>query len=159
MLIKSLKPVFVLTRYMSVSAMRWRELQLKQTRPSLRRFYRIAATGVIAGPPMVAAGITFSRAIEAAAAFALALSLLILALLTLLAIVPALKSRVAQLLLIISANSVIVTMIFACVYAIGRYEGIATVTIPLMAQVHGTINAFGFVLCGLLAWLIEAREH
>lgn len=132
--------------------------KLNEVRPSLCRFFWIAAAGVIAGPPMVAAGITFSRAIEMASAFALALSLLILALLLLFAIVPAMKSRIAQLLLIISANSVIVTMTFACLYAMGRYEGITTVTIPLMAQAHGSSNAVGFVLCGLLAWLIESRK-
>ncbi len=131
--------------------------KINEVRPSLRKFFRVAAAGVIAGPPLVAAGITFSRAIEMFSAFALAASLLLLALLILFAIVPALKNRVAQLLLIISANAVIVTMIFACVYAIGRYKGITTVTIPLMAQAHGLSNAFGFVLCGLLAWLIESQ--
>ena len=133
--------------------------KINEVRPSLRKFFRMAAAGVIAGPPMVAAGITFSRAIEMFSAFALAASLLLLALLILFAIVPALKHRVAQLLLIISANAVIVTMIFACVYATGRYAGITTVTVPLMAQVHGLSNAFGFVLCGLLAWLIEFRKR
>ncbi len=132
--------------------------RLAEVRPSLRKFFWVAAAGVIAGPPMVATGITFSRTVEMLSAFALALSLLILALLILFAIVPALKNRIAQLLLIISANSVIVTMIFACVYAAGRYEGMMTVTIPLMAQIHGSVNAFGFVLCGLLAWLTELRR-
>jgi hypothetical protein len=127
--------------------------KINKVRPSLKKFFWVAAAGVIAGPPMVALGITYSRAIEMFSAFALAASLLLLALLILFAIVPALKDRVAQLLLIISANAVIVTMIFACVYATGRYAGITTVTIPLMAQVHGLSNAFGFVLCGLLAWL------
>jgi hypothetical protein len=132
--------------------------KLKHVKPSLLKFFRIAAVGVIAGPPLVAIGITFSRAIEMLSAFVLASSLLILAWLTFFAIVPALKSRVAQLLLIISANSVLVTMIFACVYAVGRYRAVETLTIPLMAQVHGAPNAFGFVLCGLLAWLIESRK-
>jgi hypothetical protein len=92
-------------------------------------------------------------------AFALAASLMLLALLILFAVAPGLKNRGAQLLLIVSANAVIVAMIFASVYALGRYKGITTVTIPLMAQVHGLSNAFGFVLCGLLAWLIEFRKR
>lgn len=132
--------------------------ELKRVRPSLSKLFRIPAAGVIAGPPMVAIGITFSRLIEMISAFTLAVSLFILAMLILFAIVPALKNRIAQLLLIISANAVIVTIIFACVYVAGRYAGIATVTIPLMAQFHGLTNAFGFVLCGLLAWLIERRK-
>jgi len=132
--------------------------ELKRVRPSLGELFRIPAGGVIAGPPLVAIGITFSRLIEMVSAFAMAASLLTLAMLILFAIVPELKNRAAQLLLIVSANSVIVTMIFACVYAIGRYKEIATVTIPLMTQIHGLTNAFGFVLCGLLAWLIKPRK-
>jgi len=133
--------------------------KINEVRPSLKKFFRVAAAGVVAGAPMVAVGITFSRAIEMFSVFAFAASLLLLALLILFAIVPALKNRGAQLLLIISANAVIVTMIFACVYAIGRYAGITTVTIPQMAQVHGLSNALGFVLCGLLAWMIEFRKR
>jgi hypothetical protein len=129
---------------------------IKKVRPSLRHYFTVAAIGVIAGPPLVATGITFSRAIEMASAIALSISLLMLSLLILFAVVPVLKQKVAQLLFVISANSVVVTMIFACLYAAGRYLGIETVTIPLMAKIHGAINAFGFVLCGLIAWSILA---
>lgn len=124
-----------------------------------RKFYLVAATGVIAGPPLVAAGITLSRGVEVFSAIVLAVSLFTLALLILFVIVPTLKQRLAQLLLILSAMSVIVTMIFACLYAIGRFQGITTVTIPLMAQIHGLSNALGFVLCGLLAWLINEASY
>lgn len=123
-----------------------------------RKFYLLAATGVIAGPPLVAAGITLSRGVEAFSAVVLAVSLFALALLILFVIVPTLKRRLAQLLLILSATSVIVTMIFACLYALGRFQGITTVTIPLMAQIHGLSNALGFVLCGLLGWAIAMRK-
>jgi hypothetical protein len=77
--------------------------------------------------------------------------------LILLVIVPALNNRFAQILLIISAVAVIVTMAFACLYAIGRFKGIETVSILRMAQIHGLSNALGFVLCGLLAWIINQR--
>lgn len=116
------------------------------------KVYLLAAAGVIAGPPLVAAGITASRAIEAFSAIVLALSLFALAMLTLFVIVPGLTQRGAQLLLILSSISVIVTMAFACLYAIGRFAGMMTISIPLMAQIHGTSNALGFTLCGLLAW-------
>ncbi len=118
-----------------------------------RKFYLAAATGVIAGPPLVAAGITLSRAVEVFSAITLALSLFVLAMLTMFVIAPIMKP-LSRLLLILSAMSVIVTMIFACLYAFGRFTGMETITIPLMAQVHGISNAFGFVLCGLLAWAI-----
>lgn len=118
-----------------------------------RKFYLLAATGVIAGPPLVAAGITLSRGVEVFSAVVLAFSLLILALLTIFAIVPMLTHRSAQIFFTLSAMSVIVTMIFACLYAIGRWTGNEIVTMPRMAQVHGVSNAIGFVLCGLLGWL------
>ena len=57
-------------------------------------------------------------------------------------------------LMILSSMSVVVTMIFACLYAFGHFAGVETVNIPLMAQIHGVSNALGFVLCGLLAWVI-----
>lgn len=123
-----------------------------------RRCYLAAAAGVIAGPLLVAAGITLSRGVEVFSAAVLAASLFTLALLTLFGIVPALQPKISQLLLILSAMSVIVTMMFACLYSIGRYKGIATLTILVMAQIHGLSNALGFVLCGLLAWTIATRK-
>ncbi|MGH9802654.1 MAG: YndJ family protein [Blastocatellia bacterium] len=121
-----------------------------------RKFYLAAATGIIAGPPLVAAGITLSRSVEVFSAVTLALSLFILAMLTMFVIAPAMKPLV-RLLLILSSMSVVVTMIFACLYAFGHFAGIETVSIPLMAQIHGTSNALGFVLCGLLAWAISKK--
>ncbi len=117
-----------------------------------RKCYLVAASGVIAGPPLVAAGITVSRSVEVFSAVTLALSLFVLAMLTLFVIVPKLALRTAQLLLVLSSISVVVTMMFACLYAIGRFAGMMPISIPLMAQIHGTSNALGFTLCGLLAW-------
>ena len=122
-----------------------------------RKVYRVAATGIIAGPPLVAAGITLSRSVEVFSAITLALSLFVLAMLTMFVLAPAMKP-VPRLLLILSSMSVIVTMMFACLYAFGRFAGVETVNIPLMAQIHGISNAFGFVLCGLLAWHIVHRQ-
>lgn len=123
-----------------------------------RKIYLAAATGIIAGPPLVAAGITLSRAVEVFSAVTLALSLFTLAMLTMFLIAPTMKP-LPRLLLILSAMSVVVTMIFACLYAFGRFAGIETVGIPLMAQVHGISNALGFVLCGLLAWTTAGTDQ
>lgn len=122
-----------------------------------RKFYLAAATGVIAGPPLVAAGITLSRTVEVFSALVLATSLFGLAMLTMFIIAPTMKP-LPRLLLVLSSMSVVVTMMFACLYAYGRFAGIETISIPLMAQVHGISNALGFVLCGLLAWLIAQRQ-
>lgn len=123
-----------------------------------RKVYLAAATGVIAGPPLVAAGITLSRPVEVFSAVTLATSLFLLAMLKMFFVAPK-APPLPRLLLILSAMSVIVTMIFACLYAFGRFAGLETISIPLMVQVHGISNALGFVLCGLLAWsLIEHQS-
>ncbi len=118
------------------------------------RSFRLIAAGLIAGVPLVALGITFSRVLEILAVLLLASSVLLLALLTLVAVVPSLARRAARVLLAISALASIATMLLAAGYAGGSMVGLA-LTIPQMVLAHGAVNAFGLVLCGLLAWAIE----
>lgn len=117
--------------------------------------FRVVAAGIIAGVPLVAAGITFSPALEVAAACLLAGSLAALSALTLSAIVPALRRRPAQALLAVSSAAAVVAMLFAVAYAVGEFAQISIVGIPRMIEVHGLVNALGFVLCGMIAWSLE----
>jgi hypothetical protein len=137
--------------------------RLAQIRPPLRKLFRPVAAGIVAGIPLVAAGISLSRSLEVIAALLLATSLACLALLIIIAIVPVTRPRAAQVLLAVSAVSVVVTMLFACAYAVGPLAGVTLITIPQMVLVHGWVNAIGFVLCGLLGWTIlishEPQEH
>lgn len=118
------------------------------------RLYRLAAAGMIVSPFLVALGITFALVIEAIATALISLSLAALAIITLRSIVPCTAAR-QSLLLAISSVSIIFTMIFATAYAFGRLTGAWEVTVPAMIQVHGWVNALGFVLPGLLAWALE----
>jgi len=131
---------------------------LAEIRPSMWKAFRLVAAGVIAGPAFVAAGITFSPLIEVIAAVILATSLIILSLLTLFVIVPGIHGHLARGLLFISAAALIVGMLFASVYAVGEFTGTTVLSIPHMAQIHGLVNALGFVLCSLLAWSILRPE-
>ena len=99
------------------------------------RSFRLIAAGLIAGVPLVALGITFSRVLEILAVLLLASSVL----------------------LALSALASIATMLLAAGYAGGSIVGLA-LTIPQMVLAHGAVNAFGLVLCGLLAWTIELRD-
>jgi hypothetical protein len=63
-------------------------------------------------------------------------------------------SRPAQLLLALSATSVIVAMAYAGVYALADFVGEVWVAIPHMARTHGVINALGFSVCGLVGWTL-----
>ncbi len=130
---------------------------LRASAPLSWRSFRLIAAGLIAGVPLVALGITFSRVLEILAVLLLASSVLLLALLTLVAVVPRLARRAVRVLLAISALASIATMLLAAGYAGGSMVGLA-LTIPQMVLAHGAVNAFGLVLCGLLAWAIELRD-
>jgi hypothetical protein len=122
-----------------------------------RGCFRLAAAGMIVGVPLVALGITFSRALEILAVLLLACSVVAFAILTLLMVVPLLARCAARVLLALSALASIATMLLAAGYAGGSLVGLA-LTIPQMVAAHGMLNAFGLVLCGLLAWTIELRD-
>lgn len=118
--------------------------------------YRPAAAGMIMGPPLVALGITFWPLLETIAALVLALSLGIVALLTLTAIVPRSGVSSAGLLLAVSSVAAILAMFFATAYAVDTLSGARRLSIATMIQVHGWVNALGFSLCGLAGWLYLA---
>jgi hypothetical protein len=135
--------------------------QVASARPAAWPLFRLVAAGVIAGIALVATGITLARytpLVEVAAALLFAASLLGLAALTLGIGLPIMTNHLARVLLAISAASLVVTMLFAAGYALGQFLGVPIVGIPRMVQVHGWLNAVGFVLCGLLAWMIEKRD-
>lgn len=130
---------------------------IASARPALWPLFRVVAAGVIAGIALVAAGITLARftpVVEVIAAVLFAASMLGLAALVLLVAVPATQIRLAQALLAVSAASVLITMLLAGGYAIGRFVGMPLIDIPRMVQFHGWLNALGFVMCGLLAWTL-----
>ncbi len=132
--------------------------RLAEVRPSAWPIYRVAALGVIIGPALVAGGITFSLLLETIAAVVLAGSLVTVGALTLVYILPATHPRLGRGLLVASSFALFVAMSFAVAYALGRWTGAWTLTIPRMIQGHGWVNALGFGLCGLLAWrLVNAK--
>jgi hypothetical protein len=114
--------------------------------------YRAAAWGAIAGIPALALGITFSASLECAAALLLALSLVSAAGITAFVVLPRVVNRTARVMLAVSVASLVAAMVFAGIYALGKYNGRDWLDIPEMAAVHGVINALGFSLCGLVGW-------
>jgi len=59
--------------------------------------------------------------------------------------------------LALSSLSVMAGMTLAAVYAIGDWLGETWLTIPRMASTHGLLNGLGFVMLGMLGWLVEFR--
>lgn len=125
------------------------------------RFYRVLAILLIAGPALIALGITTTRytsqmSVELLTVIEFAGSLLAFALLILSRGLP-MRSE-ASLLIQVSAASLLVTMSLAIAYVVGRVTGWWLLSIPDMIRWHGWINAVGFALCGLAGWALDTPE-
>ena len=125
----------------------------------IRSLYPFAVICVIAGTPLVAAGITLSPVLALVGAIIISLGLLSLALINLVCIVPHVPSLLPRMQLVISSLSVIPAMALAGVYAYSIVFHKLIVDIPQMAMTHGVINAFGFALCGLAAWALIVTQR
>jgi hypothetical protein len=112
----------------------------------------------IVGTPLVAAGITASPLLELVGAAAIAIAFCALAVVTLVRIAPRL-TRGPRVLLSVSATSLLVTMPLAVAWAAGRLLDRPMVALSTMARIHGTVNALGFALCGLLGWTVARPRN
>jgi hypothetical protein len=114
----------------------------------------------IASPPIVALGFTTGSApAQIGGAMLLSIGVWIVAALTLAAVMPLTAGAGARALLAVSALSVGAPMVLAVFWAAGQHYDVPALDVPAMARVHGTLNAFGFSLAGLLGWVVrDARE-
>lgn len=119
-----------------------------------------AAVGVLLGVPAVAAGITATQlgwgpAFEGAAGCGLALAGGAVAVLHVrLATEKSTGGLVTRGLFFVAGAALFFGMVLAAAYAARGVSGStpAWLTVPWMRAVHGTVNAVGFGLCGVLAW-------
>jgi hypothetical protein len=123
-------------------------------RTSPGRLSRLAGVCVMAGVPLVAVGITLGRgwpAAEGPPAWFLSAACLLVGYLQLQAAHSG-GGGVRSLLLGVSALSLGAGMILAAVYAVGVVSGRAWLSVDTMIPWHGSLNAVGFAVPGLLAW-------
>ena len=106
--------------------------------------------GMLAGVPLVGVGISLSPLVEVLAALLLVVSCLLLAWAQIRLAIQ-LRQPNRSTLLLISSLSLLSAMLFAAIYAVGEFRGGKWLEIPTMIAIHGSTNAFGFALCGLLA--------
>jgi len=119
-----------------------------------------AALLVVAGVPITAAGITTgSGLLTVLGPVLLAAGVLGIAGLTALAIAPRIESVIGRWLLWLSAAGVVVPMLLAVDYAIGRVFPVPALDMRAMALIHGDLNALAFSLAGLLGWTIAQRAE
>jgi hypothetical protein len=118
-----------------------------------------AAVGVVLGVPAVAIGITTTQfgwgpAFEGAAGCGLALAGMAVAVLHVrLGTEPSTGSPVKRGLFLVAGASLFFGMTLAAVYAARSFAApMPWLDVPWMRAVHGTVNAVGFGLGGVLAW-------
>ena len=114
-----------------------------RTRPLLLA----AGALLLVATPFLAIGFIFSPRLQVAAAFAVSLAVTAIGLGQL----GTVRGRVARALLLASSGAVVAGMVLAGIYALGEFLRTGWLSLPEMARTHGILNAFGFVLCGLLA--------
>ncbi|MDQ2856436.1 MAG: YndJ family protein, partial [Acidobacteriota bacterium] len=100
---------------------------------SVQRLFALVVLGVIAGTPLVAAGITFSPVLGLAGTVIISSALLLLGILVIGWVVPRVKRRSIQLLLVISSISPFASMALASIYAYSIVVKKLIIDIPQMA--------------------------
>ena len=124
------------------------------TREYPRGMYAFLVFAIVAAMPLVAAGITFTPVVGLIGALLLSIGLVLLAILTIVCVIPAIGPVEKRSLLVIGALSSCAAMVLACLYAYSLVAQTLILTIPGMALTHGLLNAFGFVGCSLLAYTL-----
>src|SRR4029077_19481508 len=141
-----------------ITAATGRALKNRAPHGALASLFPYVAGGIVSGPAILAGGFVFGYPLwKLLAALFLATICIVLAAL-LFSIVPRIEPRSAQILVCISASSLIVGMVLAGAYVIGDFTQRYWLLIPRMARLHGTTNAIGFAFCGLLGWTLAYRE-
>lgn len=122
------------------------------------RFAASAAVGVVLGVPAVAAGISATQlgrgpAFECAAGWGLALSGLGVALFHVRLALESKNAASVCALWAVAGVALFFGMPLAAAYATRAFGApLPWLGIPAMRALHGTANALGFGLCGVLAW-------
>jgi YndJ-like protein len=121
-----------------------------------RRATNAICAAVVAGTPLLAAGITFSKTLERAAALLLAVSVAALGAFHLAAGRALVRSGHARASLALSGVAGLASMALAVSFALREPLGIR-LDIATMARTHGWLNGVGFVGLGLTGWMLEER--
>lgn len=128
------------------------------------RFASRAAVGVVLGVPAVAIGIAatqlrWGHSVETAAGVGLALAAMAVAILHVRIATDGKHAFGTRVLLMITGSSLFFGMVLAALYALrASVVLVPWLGIPQMRMLHGTVNAIGFGLCGVLAWRAVRRE-
>jgi hypothetical protein len=123
---------------------------------------RVSCGLILAGVPLVAIGITCTHFkvlpwIEPLAVSVLVAGALGVALLQMQMAFQKGLSAWARVWFLISGLSLLVAMLLALTFGLRSLFPAWALPMPTMWAIHGTLNTFGFGLCGVLAW--RSRGH
>ncbi|WP_157431781.1 YndJ family protein [Actinomadura hibisca] len=124
-------------------------------RPQHRRAATAAALSVPAGTLLVLAGYFAGQWAEFAGAVVLTCGMWLTGWLTWRSVRSGGAVRV---LLLVSSAVLAATMVLALSWALGEASGLPHPSLSWMVATHGVGNAFGFALCGILAWACLKEE-
>jgi hypothetical protein len=118
---------------------------------------RFSCVAILAGVPLVAAGITCThfgvlRFVEPCGVTVLVLGALGVAVSQMRRGMENQHSMLTRIGFVVSGASLLSAMILAMGFGLRHVVPNGALTMPQMWMIHGTLNAFGFGLCGLLAW-------
>ena len=123
---------------------------------------RFSCVAILAGVPLVAAGITCThfgvlRFVEPFGVTVLVLGALGVAVSQIRRGMAKQHNGLVSAGFVISGVSLLSAMILAMGFGLRHVVPNWALTMPQMWMIHGTLNAFGFGLCGLLAWRGASR--
>ena len=125
--------------------------------PRRRRLTNLLLFFACAAPPAVAAGFTWTLApFQIGGAIMITVATWSLAAITVAFVAPQ-ATAISRRFLIVSSVAVLAPMVLALFWASSQYYDLPALSIPAMAEIHGTLNAFGFVTCGLIGWRLRMR--
>ncbi|MDS0282531.1 YndJ family protein [Haloarcula onubensis] len=118
------------------------------------RLWRSLVGVILAGPAIIAVGISFSPLVEVVAVGGFTVAVALFGWYVLLRIAPT-RPREQAVLLGASAVALPVSMALALGYGVATFSGVDLgLDIATMVALHGSLNAFGFALCGLAGWRV-----
>jgi len=119
------------------------------------RLWHVLVGVILAGPAIIAVGISFSPLVEFVAVGGFTVAVALFGWYVLLRIAPT-RPRGQAILLGASAVALPVSMALALGYGVATFSGVDLgLTIATMVALHGSLNAFGFALLGLVGWRLS----
>jgi len=129
--------------------------RLRETRWS--KPLRVALASVVAGPGLLGLAFLVGPKLKLAAVILIVVGQFGLAT-GMIRVAFGKVNSVARAMLIFSSGCVVAGMVLAASWALGEFPLQAFVELGRMERVHGTLNAIGFGICGLIGWTHTSRR-